>query len=95
MYPKRKINNRSIELPDGSRCVDFFQRPSGTFGFEEFRRDFECSHGWFPIGNYSSMQFDSEVAALNEAFTRIIWLKDVHDQISELNGRCSPTLDLD
>jgi hypothetical protein len=29
----------SVEDSDGSRCVDFFSRPDGTFGFEEFRRD--------------------------------------------------------
>ena len=82
-------------MPDGSRCVDVFERPSGTFGFEEYRRDFECSNGWFPIGNYSSLQFDSEVAALNEAFIRIIWLKDFHDQLSESNGWGSPTIDME
>src|SRR5208283_2733054 len=29
----------SIENDEHNRCVDLFERPEGTFGFEEFRRD--------------------------------------------------------
>jgi hypothetical protein len=29
----------SIENPQHDRCVDIFERPDRTFGFEEFRRD--------------------------------------------------------
>lgn len=30
---------RSVETPDGDRCVDIFRRPDGTFGFAVFRRE--------------------------------------------------------
>ena len=67
---------RSIELPDGGRCVDIFERGDGAFGFEEYRRDPESNSGWFPIGNYSSLSAGSERDALEEALIRIPWLKD-------------------
>jgi len=67
--------NRSIELPDGSRCVDIFEREDGAFGFEEYRQDPESNSGWFPIGNYSSLIMGSERDALEEALIRIPWLK--------------------
>jgi hypothetical protein len=31
----------SVENDHHDRCVDLFQRPDGTWGFEEFRRDVE------------------------------------------------------
>ena len=68
--------NRSIELPDGSRCVDIFEHEDGRFGFEEYRRDPESNSGWFPIGNYSSLIMGSERDALEEALIRIPWLKE-------------------
>ena len=68
--------NRSIELPDGSRCVDIFECGDGVFGFEEYRRDPESNSGWFPIGNYSSLNMGTERDALEEALIRIPWLKE-------------------
>ena len=68
---------RSIETPDGGRCVDLFRRPDGTFGFEEYRREIEDGHGWFPIGFHAEGVYDSEQAAFGEALRRVAWLKDV------------------
>ena len=70
----RKVK-KSIELPDGNRCVDIFEREDGTFGFEEYRRDPESNSGWFPVGEYSSFSACSERDALDAALIRIPWLK--------------------
>lgn len=68
---------RSIETPDGGRCVDLFVRPDGTFGFEEYRRDSEDGRGWFPIGFHVDKRFPDESLALKEALETVPWLKDV------------------
>lgn len=67
---------KSINITDESRCVDIFLRPDGTFGFEEFRRDIEDSRGWFPIGFFGDLIFDSESDAMGEALIKVIWLKE-------------------
>lgn len=67
----------SIETPDGDRCVDFFRRPDGSHGFEEYRREMEDGHGWYPIGFYADQQFQSEAAAREEAAKRVPWLTDL------------------
>ena len=66
---------QSINSDDQSRCVDIFLRPGNTFGFEEFRRDFEDSQGWFPIGFFGELVFDCENDALTEARAKVAWLK--------------------
>ncbi|MEE8548145.1 MAG: hypothetical protein V3S74_01560 [Alphaproteobacteria bacterium] len=70
---------RSIEIPEGWRCVDIFVRPDGTFGFEEFRQDPENGRGWFPIGYHSGRIFETEDAALDEAMSKVPWLREVVD----------------
>jgi len=67
---------RSINAPGGSRCVDIFRRPDGSFGFEEFRRDSEDNRGWFPVGFFGERIFDSARAALREARSQVTWLVD-------------------
>ena len=67
---------KSINSPDGGRCVDIFVRPDATFGFEEFRRDSEDARGWFPIVNHGARIFRSEDDAFNEARSKVIWLED-------------------
>ncbi len=71
---------RSIETPDGGRCVDLFCRPDASFGFEEYRRDAEDGSGWFPIGFHAEATFPTEAAALAEARQRVAWLGLVLDQ---------------
>jgi hypothetical protein len=71
---------RSIETPDGGRCVDLFRRPDASFGFEEYRRDVEDGHGWFPIGFHADATFPTEAEALSEARRRVGWLSMVLDQ---------------
>ncbi len=65
---------RSIETPDGGRCVDLFRRPDASFGFEEYRRDVEDAAGWFPTGFHADATFPTEAAALAEARHRVTWL---------------------
>jgi hypothetical protein len=67
---------RSIETPEGQRCVDFFIRPDGSFGFEEYRRDAEDARGWFPIGFHADKSFASEGEAEAKALAAVSWLKD-------------------
>jgi len=71
---------RSIETPDGGRCVDLYRRPDASFGFEEYRRDPEDAGGWFPIGHHTEATFATEAAALAEARQRVSWLAMVLDR---------------
>ena len=43
---------RSISDASGKRRVDIYQRPDGTFGFEECHYDDEHEM-WHPFGRYS------------------------------------------
>jgi hypothetical protein len=64
----------SHETAEGSRCVDIFSRPDGSFGFEEFRRDPEDMGAWTPISYFSGHEFPSECDALNAASQAVAWL---------------------
>ena len=64
----------SIENVEHDRCVDLFQRPDGTFGFNEFRRDPEDGGGWTPTGNYSALSYPSRETALSAAKAAVGWL---------------------
>ena len=64
----------SIENDEHNRCVDVFQRPDGSFGFEEFRRDVEDAGAWTPVQFYSSAVYQSKEAALNAAAKAVTWL---------------------
>ena len=75
MAHKNKVL-QSINLDGEGQCVDIFQRPDGSFGFEEFRRDVEDGRGWFPIGFYSERHFPDEAAALASALETVSWLKN-------------------
>ena len=43
----------SIANFEHDRCVDFFSRPDGSFGFEEVRRDPEDRGAWTPVQYHS------------------------------------------
>jgi hypothetical protein len=74
--PDRPIVLESIETPNGDRCVDFFRHDNGTFGFEEYRRDFEDPSGWFPIGQHRFVRFPGEKQARDAAHAKISWLEN-------------------
>ncbi len=65
---------QSINLDGELICVDIFQRPDGTFGFDEFRRDIEDGRGWFSIGFHGHKVYDSEDKALTAAIQTVGWL---------------------
>ena len=67
---------KSINAPGETRCVDIFQRPDETFGFETYRRDPEDGRGWFPDGAFGDNVFATEDKALAEAKTKVSWLND-------------------
>ncbi len=66
---------RSVNLDGADICVDIFQRPDGTFGFDEFRRDPEDGRGWFSIGHHGVEAFATEAAAVAAAVTRVGWFE--------------------
>ena len=74
---KRWIVRRSIESEDGLRCVDFFERADGTFGFQEFRRDFEDNSGWSRVGPPAAERFTSQNDCTCAARRSIAWLNAV------------------
>jgi hypothetical protein len=66
----------SIENDQHDRCVDLFQRPDGSFGFEEFRRDVEDAGAWTPVAYYSGAAYPSKVDALGAATVAVAWLAE-------------------
>jgi hypothetical protein len=67
---------RSIENRDHNRCVDLFERPDRTFGFEEFRRDVEDAGLWTPVAYYSGETYATETAAFDAALRAVTWLAE-------------------
>lgn len=65
----------SINMPGETICVDFFRRPDGTFGFEEYRRDVETQEGWFPIGFHSGNLYDTLNHDKAAALKAVAWLE--------------------
>jgi hypothetical protein len=64
----------SVENRDHDRCVDFFSRPDGTYGFEEFRRDVEDNGAWTPVEYFSGAVYPSKAAAVAAASDAVAWL---------------------
>lgn len=69
----------SPSTPSVDRCVDIFERPDGTFGFEEFRRDPEDMGAWTPVSYYSSSRYETEDEAVAAARRSVRWLAEVLD----------------
>jgi hypothetical protein len=57
----------------GDHCVDIFVREDGTFGFEEYRRDYEDMQ-WCPLHRYSGQSFATEDDALARAKASVAWM---------------------
>ncbi len=72
----RPIVLRSIETEDGLKCVDIFQRADGSFGFAEYRRDFEEAGGWRPLGHFGDLVYPDDRAALDAARSHVPWLAE-------------------
>ncbi|MET7403760.1 hypothetical protein ABZS66_60850 [Dactylosporangium sp. NPDC005572] len=65
----------SHESSDRIYCVDFFTRPDGTYGFEEFRRDPEDMGGWTPVTYYAALSYPSLAEAISAAAADITWYR--------------------
>ena len=63
------IHNVTTDL-----CVDIFIRDDGTYGYEEFRRDYEDGGKWFPLQRYSHQVFKTQELALSHARSTVEWL---------------------
>jgi hypothetical protein len=70
----------SVENFEHDRCVDFFWRPDGTYGFEEFRRDPEDAGRWTPVTDFSSIAFPAAAEAMVAACKRVPWLSTALDE---------------
>ena len=66
----------SVNLDGETVCVDIFERPDGSFGFDEFRRDPEDMRGWFSIGYHGDKRFETAEDALAHAKQTVDWLDD-------------------
>jgi hypothetical protein len=77
----------SVENPEHDRCVDFFSRPDGSYGFEEFRRDVEDGGQWTPVQYYSGVSYASRAEVLDTAERCVSWLADILRQQPELKTR--------
>ena len=77
----------SLENLEHDRCVDFFSREDGSYGFEEFRRDIEDGGQWTPVHYYSSVAYLSPADALDAAERCVHWLIDVLSRKPELRTR--------
>jgi hypothetical protein len=92
----RRINKSwlvfaSLENFEHDRCVDFFSRPDGNFGFEEFRRDPEDRGTWTPVTYRSGAAYSSKEAALAAAKQSVVGLaKAIQLILVGLQARCSP-----
>jgi hypothetical protein len=64
----------SFEAEDAAQCVDIFEREDGTFGFEQFRREFDGASRWQSLSKYSQLSFASGEEALRSARQRVPWL---------------------
>ncbi len=64
---------RSVNEPFGPLCLDVFQRPDGTYSYEEYRRDPETCEGWFPVGFHSETRFSTLQDALDDAEQKVAW----------------------
>ncbi|MEM7269983.1 MAG: hypothetical protein AAF401_12110 [Pseudomonadota bacterium] len=70
----------SIDAPGGLVCVDVFQRPDGTFGFEQYRRDPEDGRGWGAPGGFGDARLADKAEAISAARAAIPWFGDALDQ---------------
>ena len=69
---KNKVH-LSVEAPGGSVCVDVFQRPDGSWGIEEYRRDAEDGRGWYVTGFLGEERYPDRESALLSARALVPW----------------------
>ena len=74
--PAKPVVLSSYESSAADRCVDFFRRPDGTFGFEEYRREPEDGGLWTRTGSFGAAIYATRDEALAAAMSAIAWLGD-------------------
>ena len=76
----RHVNHRgwivlqSIPCDDGAMCVDFFEDPSGGYGFELLRLDPEDAGRWTAVGGFGAARYASDTASAGAACEANLWL---------------------
>ncbi|MCB2072402.1 MAG: hypothetical protein KDE49_01695 [Novosphingobium sp.] len=76
----------SIENDEHDRCVDLFERPDGTCGFEHFRRDPEDGGAWTPMSFHSVLEFPDRREALVAAIAAVVWLGEAVERHEGARG---------
>ena len=66
----------SVNNEYADRCVDFFVRADGSFGYKEFRRDPEDQGAWFITAFDSTAVYACYEDALQSALLRVAWLSE-------------------
>ncbi len=74
MAKDRVLNSVNNEYAD--RCVDFFIRDDGSFGYKEFRRDAEDQGAWFLVAFDEKAVFERYEDALESALREVAWLRE-------------------
>lgn len=64
----------SISSNDGTLCIDFFEDPTGGYGFEHLRADAEDQGRWTAIGNSGGLGYQTADEAVDAAAAAILWL---------------------
>ena len=77
MTKDRVVNSVNNEF--ANRCVDFFVRADGRFGYKEFRRDPEDQGAWFVTAFDELSVFVSYEDALKSAKASVAWLSEAVD----------------
>jgi hypothetical protein len=67
----------SLENDQHDRCVDLFERPDGSCGFEEFRLDPEDAGAWTAVQSFGFAVHPSRAAAFDAAIRAVAWLGSV------------------
>ena len=75
LFPMPKKVLESLHNRAADHCIDIFVRDDGTFGYEEYRRDYEDGSGWFSLKRYGHQDFETKDQALTKAQTTVQWLR--------------------
>ena len=73
--PTDRVRN-SVNNEYADRCVDFFVRADGSFGYKEFRRDPEDQGAWFTTAFDRTAVFACYEDALKSTLLRVAWLSE-------------------
>jgi len=66
----------SLNNDTGDRCVDFFRRADGSFGYREFRLDPEDQGRWSLTAAHDHAIFAAYPDALDAALGQVAWLEE-------------------